>query len=46
MVEFNNLNKAYTLLNKAQRYARQTENINLMNEINTKIKQLENLDVK
>ena len=46
MVEFNNLNKAYNLLTKAQKYARQTDNINLMNEINTKLKQLQALDVK
>ncbi len=46
MVEFNNLNKAYNLLTRAQKFARQTENINLMNEINTKIKQLQELDVK
>jgi tetratricopeptide (TPR) repeat protein len=46
MVEFNNLNKAYNLLLKAQKYARQTDNINLMNEINTKISQLRALDVK
>lgn len=46
MVEFNSLNKAYNLLSKAQKYARQTENINLMNEINTKMKQIQALDVK
>lgn len=46
MVEFNCINKAMTLLNKAQKYARQTDNINLMNEINTKMKQLQALDVK
>ena len=46
MVEFNNINKAYNLLTKAQKYARQTDNINLMNEINTKLKQLKSLDVK
>ena len=45
MVEFNSLNKAYNLLKKAQKYARQTDNINLMNEINTKISQLESLAV-
>lgn len=44
MVEFNNLNKAYSLLSKAQKYARQTENINLMNEINTKLSQLKTLN--
>lgn len=46
MVEFNNLNKAYTLLSKAQKHARQTENISLMNDINTKMRQLSALDVK
>lgn len=44
MVEFNSLNKAYNLLSKAQKYARQTDNINLMNEINTKMKQLKALN--
>ena len=46
MVEFNNIDKAYTLLKKAQKQARKTDNINLMREINTKISQLEELDVK
>lgn len=46
MVEFNSLNKAHNLLTKAQKYARQTDNINLMNEINTKLSQLQALDVK
>lgn len=46
MVEFNNVEKAYNLLKKAQKYSRQTENVNLMNEINTKLKQLQDLDVK
>lgn len=46
MVEFNNIGKAHNLLVKAQTFARQTENVNLMNEINTKIRQLESLDVK
>jgi tetratricopeptide (TPR) repeat protein len=46
MVEFNSLNKAYNLMSKAQKYARQTDNVNLMNEINTKLKQLQELDVK
>ena len=41
MVEFNNLNKAYSLLTKAQKLARKTENVNLMNEINTKLRQLQ-----
>lgn len=44
MVEFNSLNKAYNLLSKAQKYARQTDNINLMNEINTKMKQLQSIN--
>ena len=43
MVEFNAINKALNLLNKAQNYARQTDNLNLMNEINTKISQLQAL---
>lgn len=46
MVEFNSLNKAYNLLAKAQKYAQKTDNINLMNEINTKMKQLSALNVK
>ncbi len=46
MVEFNNIGKAHTLLTKAQKYARQTDNVNLMNEINKKLSQLEALDVK
>lgn len=46
MVEFNNVEKAYNLLTKAQKYSRQTENVNLMNEINTKLKQLQELNVK
>jgi len=40
MVEYNAINKALNLLNKARKYARQTDNINLMSEINTKINQL------
>ena len=43
MVEFNKLNKASNLLRKAQKFARQTEDVNLMNEINTKISQLQYL---
>ena len=43
MVEFNNLKKATNLLQKAQKYATQTEDANLMNEINTKISQLQYL---
>lgn len=46
MVEFNNVEKAHNLLKKAQKYSRQTENVNLMNEINTKLKQLQELNVK
>ena len=46
MVEFNNINKAHNLLLKAQKHARQTDNINLMNEISTKLSQLRALDVK
>ena len=46
MVEFNSLNKAYNLLSKAQKYARQTENVNLMNEINTKMRQIQAMNVK
>ncbi len=41
MVEFNNLKKATNLLHKAQKYATQTEDSNLMKEINTKISQLQ-----
>lgn len=43
MVEFNKLNKASNLLRKAQKFARQTEDVNLMNEINIKISQLQYL---
>lgn len=46
MVEFNNVGKAYTLLSKAQKYAQNTDNKELRTEINTKLKQLEALDVK
>lgn len=46
MLEFNNIDKAHRLLTKAQKFARQTDNVNLMKEINTKINQLEKLDVK
>ena len=46
MVEFNNIDKAYKLLTKAQKYARQSDNVNLMSEINTKLGQLKSLDVK
>ena len=41
MVEFNKLNKARTLLVKAQKQARQTEDVNLMNEINSRLQSLE-----
>lgn len=44
MVEFNNPAKAQKLLQKAQKYARQTDNISLMNEINTKLRQLKQLE--
>ena len=46
MVEFNNIDKAYKLLTKAQKYARQSDNVNLMSEINTKLSQLRTLDIK
>lgn len=46
MVEFNNIDKAYKLLSKAQKYARKTDNLNYMNSINTKLNQLKELDVK
>ena len=46
MVEFNNLNKAYRLLTKAQNYARKTDNLEYMHVINTKLNQLKELDVK
>lgn len=43
MVEFNNIDKAYKLLTKAQKCARQSDNVRLMNEINTKLSQLDAL---
>ena len=46
MVEFNNIDKAYKLLSKAQHYARKTDNLEYMHKINTKINQLKELDVK
>ena len=46
MVEFNNIEKAYRLLSKAQKYARKTDDINYMNSINTKLLQLKELNVK
>lgn len=44
MVEFNNLDKAYRLLSKAQKYARKTDNINYMNSLNKKLNQLNKLN--
>lgn len=41
MVEYSNVKKAKGLLSKAQNYARQTDDINLMNEINEKLGALE-----
>ena len=46
MVEFNNIDKAYKLLTKAQNYARKTDNLEYMHKINTKLNQLKELDVK
>ncbi|HCB10998.1 MAG TPA: hypothetical protein DEO94_02390 [Cyanobacteria bacterium UBA11991] len=46
MVEFNNIDKAYKLLSKAQKYARQTDNLEYMNALNNKINQLKELDVE
>lgn len=46
MVEFNNIDKAYKLLSKAQHYARKTDNLEYMHKINTKLNQLKELDVK
>ncbi len=46
MVEFNNIDKAYKLLTKAQHYARKTDNLEYMHKINTKLNQLKELDVK
>lgn len=37
MVEYGNTTKAKSLLEKAQNYARQTDDVNLMNEINDKL---------
>ena len=37
MVEHSNVSKAKGLLTKAQNYARQTDDVNLMNEINSKL---------
>ena len=44
MVEFSNVSKAKGLLTKAQNYARQTDDINLMNEISEKLNSLELLN--
>lgn len=41
MVEMSNVSKAKGLLTKAQNYARKTDDINLMNEINDKLNSLE-----
>lgn len=41
MVEFSNISKAKGLLTKAQDFARQTDDINLMNEISEKLNSLE-----
>lgn len=40
MVGFSNVSKAKGLLTKAQNYARQTDDVNLMNEINQKLESL------
>lgn len=40
MVEYGNTAKAKSLLEKAQNYARQTDDVNLMNEINDKLSTL------
>ena len=40
MVEYSNISKAKGLLTKAQNYARQTDDINLMNEISDKLNSL------
>ncbi len=44
MVEMSNVSKAKGLLTKAQTYARRTDDINLMNEINDKLNSLELLN--
>ena len=41
MIEHSNVSKAKGLLTKAQNYARQTDDVNLMNEINEKLSSLE-----
>lgn len=40
MLEYNSPNKAKGLLQKAQDYARQTDNVNLMNEISAKLENM------
>ena len=40
MLDYNNPSKARGLLTKAQSYARQTDDVNLMNEINEKLNSL------
>ena len=44
MVEFSNVSKAKSLLSKAQNFARQTDDVNLMNEINDKLNSLQMLN--
>ena len=44
MVEYSNISKAKGLLTKAQNYAQQTDNINLINEISDKLNSLGLLD--
>ena len=44
MVEMSNVSKAKGLLTKAQNYARRTDDINLMNEINDKLNSLDLLN--
>ena len=41
MIEFSNVSKAKGLLTKAQNFARKTDNNDLLNEINDKLKNLE-----
>ena len=40
MIEYNNPSKAKGLLQKAQNYARQTDDVNLMNEISERLERL------
>lgn len=46
MLEFNNADKAQGLLKKAQNYARQTDDVNLMNEIREKLNSLDATKVR